>query len=173
MRWDEIGEVHCSVARTLSVVGDRWTLLVLRDCFRGVRRFDEFLSSLGVSPHLLSTRLAKLVANGVLERTPYRERPVRHEYRLTRKGIDLYPVIVGLLRWGDRWMPDAKGPPVELVHRGCGRRIHPELACPECGELLDPRDVSPIVKPHALTASAGPEPEAAPPDEPSAPRDRS
>jgi DNA-binding HxlR family transcriptional regulator len=154
MRWHDIGDIHCSVARSLSVVGDRWTLLVLRDCFRGVRRFDDFLKVLGVSPHVLSTRLARLVEHGVLERRPYREKPVRYEYRLTEKGVDLYPVIVGLLRWGDRWMADEKGPPVELVHRACGHRIHPQLACPECGEPVDPRSMRPVMKPHALTNAA-------------------
>ncbi len=120
MRWQEIGELDCSIAKTLSVIGDRWTLLVLRDCFLGGRRFDHFEASLGLSPHLLSLRLSKLVEHGILQRRPYQERPVRFEYRLTEKGRDLYPVIVSLLRWGDRWMGSEDGPPVELVHRGCG-----------------------------------------------------
>ena len=136
MRWQEIGEFDCSVARTLSVVGDRWTLLILRDCFLGARRFDEFEASLGASPHLLSTRLGKLVANGVLERRAYRERPKRFEYRLTAKGRDLYPLIASMLRWGDRWMASADGPPVELVHRHCGCATTPTLVCSECGEAL-------------------------------------
>lgn len=139
MRWDEIGDVRCSVARALSVVGDRWTLLVLRDAFLGARRFEQFQASLRCSPHLLSTRLAKLVDEGVLERRAYSKRPVRHEYRLTEKGLGLYPVIVGLVAWGDRWMADGEGAPVELEHRGCGHRIHPELHCPECGEAVGPR----------------------------------
>jgi DNA-binding HxlR family transcriptional regulator len=104
VRWQEIGELPCPVARTLGVVGDRWTLLILRDCFLGAHRFDEFEASLGLSPHLLSTRLGKLVEHDILERRPYRERPTRHAYRLTEKGRDLYPVIASLLRWGDRWM---------------------------------------------------------------------
>ena len=139
MRWQEIGEFNCSVARTLSVVGDRWTLLILRDCFLGARRFDEFEASLGVSPHLLSTRLGKLVENGILARRVYRARPTRHAYHLTARGRDLYPVIATLLRWGDRWMGGEADPPVELVHRDCGRVTTPTLVCSECGEPVRAR----------------------------------
>jgi len=141
MRWSEIGDVRCSVARALSVVGDRWTLLLLRDVFLGARRFEHFEASLGASPHLLSTRLGKLVEHGILERRPYQERPLRHEYRLTEKGRDLYPVIVGLVGWGDRWMADDEGPPVTLEHETCGHTTHPELHCSECGERLRAQDV--------------------------------
>jgi DNA-binding HxlR family transcriptional regulator len=146
MRWQEIGDVDCSVARALSVIGDRWTLLILRDCFLGRRRFDDFLGSLDVSPHLLSTRLAKLVANGILERTPYRERPVRWEYRLSEKGRDLYPVMASLVRWGDRWMAEDAGPPVTFVHEPCGHATSPTLTCSECGEDLEPRDIRPVLR---------------------------
>ncbi len=141
MRWDEIRDLPCSVARTLSVIGDRWTLLVLRDCFLGVRRFDDFQGSLGCSPHLLSTRLAQLVDDGILERRPYQERPARHEYRLTAKGRDLFPVIASLVVWGDRWMSEGEGRPVDLFHRPCGHRTTPELHCSECGEPIDPREM--------------------------------
>jgi DNA-binding HxlR family transcriptional regulator len=137
MRWREISEMNCSIARSLSIVGDRWTLLVLRDCFLGARRFDDFRASLDLSPHLLSTRLRALVDAGVLERRPYQEKPRRDEYRLTEKGRDLYPVIAGLVRWGDRWLADEDGPPVTLVHRGCGHAMTPTLVCSECGDGLD------------------------------------
>lgn len=133
--------MNCSVARTLSIVGDRWTLLLLRDCFLGARRFDQFSESLGLSPHLLSIRLAKLVAADVLERRAYQQKPVRYEYRLTEKGRDLYPVIAGLVRWGDRWMADGEGPPVTLVHRDCGHATTPTLVCSECGDGIDPRNI--------------------------------
>jgi DNA-binding HxlR family transcriptional regulator len=146
MRWQEIGDIDCSVARTLSVIGDRWTLLILRDCFLGRRRFDDFLASLNVSPHLLSTRLGKLVEGGILERTPYQERPIRWEYRLSEKGRDLYPVIASLVRWGDRWMPSAAGPPVTLVHETCGHATTSTLACSECGEALELREVRPVLR---------------------------
>jgi len=151
VRWDELGGLRCSVARTLSAVGDRWTLLILRDCFLGLRRFDDFRRDLELSPHLLSTRLAKLVEHGILERHGYQERPRRDEYRLTEKGRDLYPVMLSLLRWGDRWMwGDDETPSVALVHRGCGSHTTPTLACSECGEPLDPRAVQPRVDPSAL-----------------------
>ncbi len=141
--------MNCSIARTLSVVGDRWTLLLLRDCFLGARRFDQFSESLGLSPHLLSTRLAKLVEAGVLERHPYQQKPTRYEYRLTEKGRDLYPVIAGLVRWGDRWMADDEGPPVTLVHRDCGHATTPTLVCSECGDGIDPRNIRAAISPRA------------------------
>jgi DNA-binding HxlR family transcriptional regulator len=141
VRWRDIGDVTCSVARALAVVGDRWTLLVLRDAFLGVRRFDEFQRTSGVSRHRLADRLRKLVRAGVLERVRYAERPARYEYRLTEKGRDLYPVVVSLTRWGDRWLAGQAGPPVELVHRGCGATIVPELACPACRTPIAARDM--------------------------------
>ena len=142
MRWSEIGEQDCSVARTLSVIGERWTMLVLREAFMRTRRFDDFQRATGAPRPVLSARLAALVAEGVLERVPYGSHRARYEYRLTEKGLDLYPVIVSLLAWGDRWMADDTGPPVELRHKGCGAVMHPELACPECGEWLAARDVT-------------------------------
>jgi DNA-binding HxlR family transcriptional regulator len=147
MRWSEIGGMTCSVARSLAVVGDRWTLLILRDAFLGTRRFDDFQTQLGATTHVLSDRLHKLVEEGVLERVVYQERPRRHEYRLTEKGLDLYPVIASLTRWGDRWAAGAEGPPLELRHRGCGHRTVPTLVCSECHEPVDAR---------AMTAHPGP-----------------
>jgi DNA-binding HxlR family transcriptional regulator len=141
MRWRDIGDLTCSVARALSVVGDRWTLLVLRDAFLGVRRFEDFQADLGTTRHRLADRLHKLVAQGILERVQYEARPARFEYRLTDKGRDLYPVIVSLTRWGDRWMAGRDGPPIELVHRRCGRTIMPTLTCPECGDPVGARDM--------------------------------
>jgi DNA-binding HxlR family transcriptional regulator len=141
MRWNEIGDVTCSVARSLSIVGDRWTMLVLRDAFLGVRRFGEFQKRIGATRHRLADRLAKLVASGILERVRYQERPARFDYRLTEKGRDLYPVIVSLTRWGDRWMAGKAGSPVELVHKGCGKVTMPSLVCPECGEHVGARDM--------------------------------
>jgi len=141
VRWSDIGETTCSVARALSVVGDRWTLLVLRDAFLGVRRFEDFQADLGTSRHRLADRLRKLVAHDVLERVPYATRPPRYEYRLTEKGRDLYPVVVSLTRWGDRWMAGRHGPPVRLVHRGCGREVMPALTCPACAAPVSARDM--------------------------------
>ena len=141
MRWQDIGDMTCSVARTLSVVGDRWTLLVLRDAFLRTRRFEDFQSSLGITRHRLADRLRKLVDNGILVRVPYQQRPARYEYRLTDKGRDLYPVIVSLVSWGDRWMAGKTGPPIELIHRGCGHHVTPVLSCPDCGTPVSARDM--------------------------------
>jgi DNA-binding HxlR family transcriptional regulator len=141
VRWDAIGRLPCPIARSLSVVGDRWTILVLRDAFLGNKRFDDLLASLRCSPHVLSTRLAKLVKHGVLERRPYQTRPVRHEYRLTEKGRDLYPVIAGLLGWGDRWMTKPGRGTITLLHKGCGHTTTPTLTCSACGDALDARNV--------------------------------
>jgi DNA-binding HxlR family transcriptional regulator len=130
----------CSVARALEVVGERWTMLVLRDAFLGVRRFDDFQRSLGIARNVLQARLERLVEEGVLERHLYQERPERYEYRLTEAGIDLWPVIVSLLKWGDRhFYPD--GAPVMLEHRGCGGEVNDRRICTACGAELEARDV--------------------------------
>ena len=147
MRWQEIGETRCSIARCLSVVGDRWTLLILLEAFLGTRRFEDLQRHLGVTRHRLADRLRKLVDNEILDRVPYQERPRRFEYRLTEKGRDLYPVIVALMRWGDRWMAGQEGPPVKLVHRRCGHAMTPELVCPECGEAVHLQDVQALMDP--------------------------
>jgi DNA-binding HxlR family transcriptional regulator len=147
MRWAEIESVRCSVARTLSVVGDRWTLLILREAFLGTRRFDEFRSRTGAARHLVAERLNHLVDNGVMERRQYSERPPRHEYRLTAKGRDLYPVIVALMTWGDRWMDDGDGPPVTLTHTTCGATATPALVCADCGEPVHSREMVTTVRP--------------------------
>lgn len=144
MRWSEIGHQRCSVARTLSVIGDRWTMLVLREAFMGSRRFDNLQRSTGAPRPILADRLRGLVEDGVLERRPYGNHPDRYEYRLTDKGLELYPVVVSLLAWGDRWMPDGEGPPVELRHKACGHVVHPELACPACGEWVGARDMAAV-----------------------------
>lgn len=145
MRWSEIGDQRCSVARTLSVIGERWTLLVLREAFLRTRRFDEFQRRTGAPRPILADRLRVLVEHDILERRPYGNHSDRFEYRLTEKGVDLYPVIVSLMTWGDRWMPDDASPPVELRHKECGHVTHPELACPECGAWVGARDMVAIV----------------------------
>ena len=139
MRWSEIGSQNCSVARALSVVGDRWTLLVLREAFYRTRRFEDFQARTGAPRPVLAERLRSLVDDGVPERRQYSARPDRFEYRLTEKGIDLYPVLVALLRWGDRWMADDAELPITLRHRGCGQIVQPELACPASGEFVSAR----------------------------------
>lgn len=147
MKWDDIDQQICSVARTLSVVGERWTLLILRDAFFGTRRFDQFQLKLGITRHRLSERLGKLVEHGVLVKVPYNQKPVRYEYRLTRKGLGLYPVLMSLTRWGDEWMDGGKGVPLEFLHLACGDVTTPVLACSECGEALRPEEVKVRVGP--------------------------
>jgi len=147
MRWDEIETQNCSIARSLSVVGDRWTLLILRECFLGVRRFEDFQAHLGVARHRLSDRLGRLVEDGVLKKVPYQDKPPRHEYRLTEKGKDLYPVLLSLVRWGDRWMDQGRGAPVVYRHNTCGHMTTPVLACSECGEALAAHEVTPLAGP--------------------------
>jgi DNA-binding HxlR family transcriptional regulator len=141
MAWSEIGDQKCSIARALSVVGERWTILLLRQAFNGMRRFDEFQRDLGISRNLLTMRLQTLVENRIFERILYQEKPPRYEYRLTEKGRALYPVILSLLKWGDDWLAGDEGPPVVLVHEPCGHATSPKLVCSECEELLSERDV--------------------------------
>jgi DNA-binding HxlR family transcriptional regulator len=142
VRWRDVGTLDCAVARTLSVIGDRWTLLVLRDAFLGVRRFEAFRASLGLSRHRLADRLAKLVKHGVLRRERYQDRPPRFEYRLTEKGIELYGVIATIAGWGDKHMSGRKGPSVERVHRACGHATALRLACDHCGAAVTARDMT-------------------------------
>ena len=144
----------CSIARALEVVGERWTLLVLRDAFSGVRRFEDFQRSLGIARNVLAARLGRLVDEGVLERVPYQSRPERFEYRLTEKGLELWPVIVGLLRWGDEHYPTPDGVPRILEHRGCGGAVDAHLTCERCGARLGPRDVRSLPGPALIAAAA-------------------
>jgi DNA-binding HxlR family transcriptional regulator len=141
MRWNDLEDEACSVARTVSVIGDRWTLLILRDCFMRVRRFEEFQARLGITRPLLSARLRKLVKDGVLAKVPYQRRPVRNEYRLTEKGIDLYPIIMSIVHWGDVHLAGKKGRPLLHRHDTCGRTFDPVMSCSACGKALNPRHV--------------------------------
>src|SRR4051812_46390183 len=126
----------------MEILGERWTFLILRECFYGVRRFSDMQRNLGIARNILSLRLQSLVAAGVLERSPYQEDPPRFEYRLTEVGRDLYPSIVALMRWGDRHLMD--DPPVILRHNVCGHAAEPLLVCAHCHEELDPREVTPV-----------------------------
>ncbi|WP_308909178.1 winged helix-turn-helix transcriptional regulator [Pseudokordiimonas caeni] len=143
MKWNELSDQHCSLARSLAVLGDRWTLMILRDAFLRVRRFDDFQARLGIARRVLHERLAGLVEAGVLEKVPYQERPLRHEYRLTQKGLDLYPVILSLVHWGDTHYAGEDGPPVRFRHKSCGHTVEPVLTCSCCQETLRPREVQP------------------------------
>jgi DNA-binding HxlR family transcriptional regulator len=141
MRWESVSEMNCSVARTLAVVGERWTMLILREAFLGRHRFDEFQEGTGIARNILSSRLRDLVGNGILARTRIDGESRRIEYRLTKKGVDLYPVLISLMRWGDTWLSDESGPPMTLIHRKCGANTSPEMVCSHCGDELGAREV--------------------------------
>jgi DNA-binding HxlR family transcriptional regulator len=131
----------CSVARALEVVGERWTLLVVRDALLGVRRFDEFQRNLGVASNILSKRLERLCDEGILERSAYADRPPRYEYVLTEKGRDLGPVVVMLMKWGDRYYAGAAGPPRLTLHRDCGGDVDERLVCDRCDQRVEVSDL--------------------------------
>jgi len=142
MGWSAVGDTVCPIARSLAVVGDRWTILILRELFLGVKRFEEFQSQTGMSPHLLSTRLKRLEADGVVARHRYSERPPRYEYRLTSKGLDLYPLMLSLKSWGEQWGGFQPGdePALVITHRQCRHGTGLKLVCPSCDEPFGPRD---------------------------------
>lgn len=131
MDWLDYNTDNCSIRRTLDVIGEKWTMVVLREVFNGVRRFDQMRRHTGISEPVLSDRLRKLVDAGVLRTEPYREegRRTRNEYRLTEKGMDLYPILIGLLQWGDRYCADDDGVPLVVNHRDCGRPVEVVVRC--------------------------------------------
>jgi DNA-binding HxlR family transcriptional regulator len=132
----------CSIARSLELIGERWTLLIVRDIFRGARRFDDLQKGLGIARNVLANRLDRLVEEGILERRRYQEHPPRHEYFLTEKGIDLWPVLVSLIKWGDKYEPQQFDglPPVIIRHKECGGEIDDHFTCVGCGERVWARD---------------------------------
>ena len=137
--FEELRVRDCSIKRTLDVVGEKWTLLVLREAFYGARRFEQFLANVGCARTLLSERLATLVEHGVLHREPYREpgQRERHQYLLTEKGHDLFAALVVLMQWGDRWEAGPQGGPVVVRHRDCGQPVHVELRCAHDHRVLE------------------------------------
>ncbi len=132
-----------SVGRALALVGERWTLLILREAFFGVRRYGQLARNLNIPRPTLSSRLRTLVDAGLLERVLYAHDPDRYEYRLTDAGRDLFPAIVALMRWGDAHLAGPEGPPIVLRHNTCGELADPRLTCQHCGEEIGVRDVSP------------------------------
>ncbi|MFD7076154.1 winged helix-turn-helix transcriptional regulator [Nocardioides sp. NPDC059952] len=159
---DEIDRTRCSVAGTLAVVGEKWSLLVLREAFLGVRRFADLQKNLDVPRAVLTNRLNTLVAQGVLTRVPYHAegQRQRHEYRLTQKGLDLYPALVALMAWGDRYLAEGHGSALALEHRDCGAEVHLELTCEDGHVLGGPREVRPIplARMDLLSSDEGAEP---------------
>jgi DNA-binding HxlR family transcriptional regulator len=148
VKWERLHREPCPVAQTISVIGDRWTMLVLRDCFLGIRRFEAFQDRLGISRTIITDRLNLLVQEGVLRRDPYQERPVRHEYRLTPKGLELYPILISMVRWGNTHYGHAidAGAAIAFRHKTCGKRFRPALTCEACGEAVEARDVEAFVR---------------------------
>jgi DNA-binding HxlR family transcriptional regulator len=138
--------MDCSVAQCLEVVGEWWSMLILRDVFLGVTRFEEFQRRLGISRNILQQRLSKLVESGILVRVPYSEHPPRFDYRLTDKGRDLWPVITAMRQWGDVYAAPS-GPPIQVTHTACGSSAPAVMVCGSCGEPLGPRDVHADVVP--------------------------
>ena len=142
-----LDHMNCSIARTLDVIGDAWTPLILRDIAFGITRFDAIQRDLGISRKVLSERLASLVEHGVLQRVPYQEKPVRYDYYATEKGADLASVLLAMQAWGDRWLFDVGAAPVVIRHETCGAVMSPVAMCPECGEKLEFADITPMPGP--------------------------
>jgi DNA-binding HxlR family transcriptional regulator len=145
-------EQNCAIARSLEVVGERWTMLVVRDATLGIRRFEDFQARLGISRTVLAARLSQLVEHGVLDRVRYQRRPDRFEYVLTDRGLALWPAIAALAQWGLPLTPG--GPPREFRHRSCTASVQAEVRCPDCGESLGPEEVLSAPAPGAAISRA-------------------
>jgi DNA-binding HxlR family transcriptional regulator len=146
LRADYPGQ-FCSIAKSLEVIGERWSLLIVRDVLNGNRRFGEIQQSLGIARNVLSARLQRLVDEDILERRAYQESPPRHEYFLTEKGLDLWPALIALMGWGDRWSTGPDGPPRVIIHKECGGAVTDRGICERCGETLGARDARQVAGP--------------------------
>jgi DNA-binding HxlR family transcriptional regulator len=142
-----LASVHCSIARTMEVLADGWTALILRDVFAGITRFDHLREDLGVSRKILTARLDRLVEQGILERRAYSDHPPRHDYLPSAKGTELYPLVLAIMAWGDRWAAGSEGPPAMVRHHSCGHHARPIMTCDHCREPLTAANT---------TAEAGP-----------------
>jgi len=157
--YPEFETAACSVARTLDVLGDTWSVLVLRELFLGALRFDQIHDHLGIARNILAARLKRLVEHGLIEKRQYQAHPPRFEYHLTRKGVDLQPVLIGLMQWGDRYVADPGGGPVVLEHRACGHPLRLVTMCAACGESVGPRQtVTRARRPFESPVASGPSP---------------
>jgi len=137
----------CPITRLLDIVGDRWSFLMIRDVFYGVRRFDAMQKHLGISKKVLADRLSRLQQAGIFKKVPYQQRPQRFEYRLTPKGRDLFPVLLTMMRWGNRWLVDGNSHVLRLRHHACGEIVEPELVCSHCKQPLTPAKVRAVIVP--------------------------
>ncbi|GIF03501.1 winged helix-turn-helix transcriptional regulator [Actinoplanes siamensis] len=146
--WDV---ANCTISRAMAILGEKWTMVVLREVFTGIRRFDDMRVRTRIPRQVLANRLSALVGAGVLRREPYQEpgARVRHEYRLTEKGFDLYPVLIALGDWGNRYLADPEGPPIQFVHRDCAEELHVEIHCAGGHQVAGHRDVLPRPGPGA------------------------
>ncbi len=154
MRKASFADMHCSIAQSLELVGEWWTLLILRDAFLGVRRFEDFVQRLGISRNVLTIRLERLVAAGILKRRAYDEGRGRYDYLLTDKGRALWPVMTALRQWGDEWIYGDGNEPLLIEHRSCGCITTAQMTCSACGEALDPRSVRAVPGPGATSDDA-------------------
>jgi DNA-binding HxlR family transcriptional regulator len=152
--WIDVSTESCSVQRTLAIVGEKWTMLLIRDAANGVHRFDDFHRHVGLSEAVLSDRLRTLVQHGIFETRAYREpgQRARNEYRLTAKGWDLFPVLIALMQWGDRHAPDPDGAPWRIEHKGCGHGVEAVVRCRHDREVLTQRDTRAVAAPNARPA---------------------
>lgn len=151
MQRTSFAEMHCSIGQSLERVGEWWTPLIVRDIYLGLHRFDDIAENLGISRNLLTRRFETLVADGIVERRAYQERPLRHEYHLTAAGLELVPVLMALMAWGDKWATPAGGPPVRLVHQECGEEFTPQVCCSACGKPVDAENVTALAGPGAAS----------------------
>ncbi|GAA4089635.1 winged helix-turn-helix transcriptional regulator [Nonomuraea soli] len=149
MQRTRFGDMTCSIARSLDIIGEQWSPLILRDVYAGITRFEPLQRDLGISSKILSERLRWLVDNGVLERREYSQRPTRYEYELTEKGLELCDLLLVLVRWGDKWTAGAAGPPVLYRHHACGQISHVELRCSVCERPMNATDIDLLPGPGA------------------------
>ena len=131
-----------SVVSTIETMGDRWLIFIIKEAFFGIKTFEQFQANLGIASNILSARLKKLVLNGIFERLKNKDDGRRFIYKLTPKGLDLYPIILALMNWEDRWLATEKGPPPLLYHKNCGHRLKAVMCCAHCGKAVHARDVT-------------------------------
>ena len=141
MQRTQFGEMPCSIARTMDVIGEPWSPLIVRNIFIGINRFDQLQQSLGISRKVLAERLRWLTESGVLERREYASKPARYEYVLTDKGLELFDVLMVMVRWGDKWLAGEAGPPVLYRHHACGEISHVDLHCSVCDQPMHAADI--------------------------------
>lgn len=150
MRWQDIDSQVCSIARTMVILGDRWTMLIVRELFRGVTKFSSMQKSLDINKNRLSERLNRLVDEEIVEKHEYDEARHRFEYVLTPKGVELYPLLISIISWGDKWTADEDGVPLDFIHTGCGHKAKPFYCCSDCGEPVGFDNLTPVPGPGVL-----------------------